>query len=93
MGCHGSIVPQLATRSRTSACSSLEIQGMGKYAHRMCKHFGLVRGAPVLDIPSEDASPRSGRSERLGRRRRLGEFNDRQPTSLAQVASERDSAS
>jgi hypothetical protein len=44
-------VPELATRSRTGACSSQEIQGMGKCAHRMCVHFGLVRDAPVLTFP------------------------------------------
>jgi hypothetical protein len=71
----------------------IEIQGMGKCAHRMCKHFRLVSDVPVLNTASEDASPRSGRSGRLGRKRCLGEFNDRQPTGLAQVASKRHSAS
>ena len=68
----------------------ISAQADGEMRTSRVQAFWFGSRCAVLNFLPEDASRRSGRSVRLGRRRRLGWFNGKQPTSLAHVASERD---
>jgi hypothetical protein len=95
-GCH---IAQVLGSSRILINSSpdewrlITDSGNGKMRTSHVRAFWFGSRCAGPNIASGDASPRSERSGRLDWRRRLGEFNERQPTSLAQVSSKRNSAS
>ena len=64
--------------------------GVGKCADRTCRHFGWFARRRPLTLPREMLPPTP--NDR-GQRRRLGDSNGKQPTSLAQVTPKRNSAS
>jgi hypothetical protein len=99
IGCAASASAILNAGELGALTAVIQPIGYGEMRVPLVHAFSLVGAAPMLTLASEmlEALPRFGWSDRDTRRDgpdgRVGKFDDRKPAGLAQIASERHSAS